>query len=222
MCLSVPSNPGSLNVQDELSQPERGALSTRSGKHIRSRSRRANSRTGLVSQQGYRRLQARARTPSVLPVIPLPDVFLKYENLFTDIPIYINGMMGNRMWILDHFGFLRNIQRSGRDPIDLCHLCVEAADAFKMVAAVRGRLLLSRAFSLLPRILREKHPRMLEVTMVTLSILKRESFVGICAMLQDYIVQLSRTILPRGHIWQQICILISTQDPEQAEVIIRS
>jgi hypothetical protein len=58
--------------------------------------------------------------------------------------------------------------------------------------------------------------------MKTLSMLTRKGFVGICTMLQDYITQLMRTVLPGGHIWQQICISISSQDPEQEEVITQS
>lgn len=63
---------------------------------------------------------------------------------------------------------------------------------------------------------------MLAELIETFLVLTQEKFVGICTMLQNHIIQLARTILPRGHIWQQICISISAQDPEHTELVTRT
>jgi hypothetical protein len=44
-------------------------------------------------------------------------------------------------------------------------------------------------------------------------------FVGLRAMLQDYVRQLANTVLPQGHIWGQIRVSLCLPDPEHAELV---
>lgn len=195
---------------------------TRLGKRKRSRSPSPVVSNGLVTQSEYRRLRAWVRSPSVPCIVTPPDVPWRCEMLFAYIPFYVRGSIGAGTWYVNSKGRLRSSKRETISPYNFHNLCSEANTNFNQRLAFKGRRLLSRAFSLLPTLLREAHPASLESLVESLLMVGQTGFVGICAMVQNHIVKLARTILPEQHLWRRICISISYSDPDHTELLTRS
>lgn len=229
LCLSLPPSPwpegaqGSLMIQEENSTlpSDTGVVTDRPRKGKRSTSRTMESRNGLVSQRAYPYVRGQVRNPSVPVVVTVPEIFLKYELMFTTISNYIGGSIGNGTWFISESGQLKATKQTV-DPADFQNLLWQATKFFKGFLFVQGRLLASKAFSLLPAILREENPRALGDVLDTFLLLSGFGFVELCAMLQDHVRQLANIVLPERHIWRQICISISLPDPAHAEVMTRS
>ena len=151
----------------------------------------------------------------------VPEIFLKHELLFTTISNYVVGSIENGTWFTSKSGQLK-VTKQTADPAYFQNLFSQAAKHLKIFSFVQGGLLASKAFSLLPVILREESPRALADLLDSFLVLSTFGFVGLCAMLQDHLRQLANTILPERHIWRQICILVSLPDPAHLEVITRS
>jgi hypothetical protein len=233
-CFSVPPSPSLNNDRKELHtlsqendvQLDRTIISTQPSNRKHCGSTSTDSLSSLVFQRNRRGFRARARTPSLPAVISLPDALRYPQKLFKIIPIYVQRMIGNSHWFLDNKGWLmaqsNNESGAAPNPFDLYAFCSQAIDSFQISLLVRGRFLLSQAFSFIPTLLLAQQPRLLERMLDTLLLLTEKGFVGICAMLQDHIVHLAKIILPKGDILQQIIILLFLDDPEHQELIFRS
>jgi hypothetical protein len=230
LCFTPPDSPFPEDFQDtsmvlapqDTFAADGDITSTRLGKRRRSRSPNVVTANAMVTQPDYRRVRAWARSPSVPRLVVLPDVFRRREMLFGDISSYVQASISSGTWYLSNERLLIASQSTNVDPADFYDFCREATHCFKLSLAPRGRRLLSKAFSLLPTLLREGHPRLLECLVDNLLRIRQRGLVEICAMIQDHIVELARTILPEQHIWCRICTSIFGSDPDHAELLRQS
>ncbi|MCJ1417927.1 hypothetical protein MMC32_004272 [Xylographa parallela] len=159
---------------------------------------------------------------SIPLILAPPDTLLKHETLFANISSYFKGSIEGKIWFLSARGRYDSVYGNTIEPLDFLILCELAVSNFKKGSNVDGRRLLSKLCSILPRMLREQNLRLLEVIIDTYLELAQQGFVGISAMLQDYVRKLAQSVLCDRPVWQQICISISTPDPESSEIMTRS
>jgi hypothetical protein len=133
----------------------------------------------------------------------------------------VRGSVASGMWYPNGQGRLRTLKKKTINPDDFSNFCDEAVMYFSKSSAVQWRRLLSKAFSMLPTLLREAHPTLLPSLVDCLLAMGEDGFVGTAAMIQNHIAELARTILPE-HVWRRICISLSQADPDHAEVLTRS
>lgn len=176
----------------------------------------------LVAQHGYRRLRAFAQSQSVPCVVTTPDVLRGPEILFADIQTYVQCSISTGAWYVDSNGYLQSLQRGSVDASEFAHLCYEATKLFTRSSAAQGRRLLSKAFSLLQTLVKEEDPWLLQNLMSTMIRLKQNGHTKICAILQNYIVELATIILREKPLWRRICISICYSDPDHTELLTRS
>ena len=230
LCFSVPPSPSPESTFDNQTVPADGhAAPVHSGarshgpkKGRRTESRNTNERRELMSQQAHREMRERTLSPRVPIVIRPPDLLQEHETLFNSIATYIKGPVSKKSWPLRDENNVFHPHGYAIQPADFADLCIEATVAFDQCKALQGRRLLSRAFILLPELLREEHPRFLERLFETFSELERRGFVQICVMIQSYMVRLARAVLPEGHIYHRICASLFFQDTRCTEIVQRS
>jgi hypothetical protein len=189
-CFSVPPSPSLNNDRKELhtSSRENGVqldctiISTQPSKHKQRGSSSTESLSSLVFQRNRRDFRARGRSPSLPAVMSLPDALRYPQKLFKIIPIYVQRMIGNGYWFLDKKGWLMAQSSNGSgaapNPFDLYAFCAQAIDSFQTSLLVRGRFLLSQAFSFIPRLLLAQQPRLLERLLDTLLLLTEKDLFG--------------------------------------------
>jgi hypothetical protein len=229
-CFTPPCSPypqslkesSSILHENEVVLAHNDAMPTRKGKRERIRSNSLVLHNGRVTQRDWRCIQARPRSSSVCHFIAAPDVFRRPEMLFNNISSYVQGSISSGTWYYDHRGSIQHRIRTTIDPFDFYNLCGQATDHFKKLSTLQGRRLLSRAFSLLPTMIREEDPWLPVSLMDILLKMSQTGFGGICALIQNYTADLVTTILPREHLCRHICISVSYTDPDQNEVVMRS
>lgn len=229
LCLTPPDSPYPEEAQDTLTvlagqntmPADSAVILTKWGKRKRTRSPSPTMHSRLVTQRDYRRVRAWAQNQRVPALVTTPDVLRRPEMLFGDIRSYIEGSVGCGTWYLNRKSELEKFPRTTVHPNDFHYLCTEAIDCFKWSSAVQGRRLLSKAFSLLPALLREEHPRLLDNVMDILLLIRRSDFVEICPIIQNHVAELARTLLPEKHIWRRICISLSHSDSDHVELLRR-
>ena len=142
--------------------------------------------------------------------------------LFADIRSYVQGSISNGLWYPGNNGRLKTLHKQSADAAIFYKLCYEATDCFRTSSVVQGRRLLSKAFSLLKPLLGEEEPRLLEKLIDMMVYLKQIGYVDICAMIQNHIAELARTILHEKPLWRRICISLCYPDPDHKELLIQS
>ena len=213
-----------LGVDDPV-VPNASVASTRPGEGKGNKSCTLESRRSLISPRDCPTLRIGSRRLVIPGVVALPDAYSKPQLLFTKISSYIQESVGNGVWHLDAESELVALGGTTVHPGFVGGLFDQAVNSFaRSSSAIQGRRLLSNAFTLLETLLREQDPRFLEIMIDTFLKLTQRGYSDICAMLQRYMIQLASKILPKGHIWQQVCILICLRDPEYdyTETMVRS
>ena len=159
---------------------------------------------------------------SIPLILTPPDTLFKHEALLANISSYFKGSIEGEIWFLSARGRYDSVCDNTIEPLDFHILCELAVSNFRKGSNVDGRRLLSKLCSILPMMLREQNLRLLEIIIDTYHELTQQGFVGICAMLQDYVRKLAQSVLCERPVWQQICISISLPDPESSEIMTRS
>jgi hypothetical protein len=175
----------------------------------------------MVPRQKHRLVRA-VQYASIPLVLTPPDTLLRHEVLFADISSYFKGSIESEIWFLSARGRYDSVYGNTIEPLDFHILCDLAVSNFRKGSNVDGRRLLSKLCSILPVMLREQNLRLLEIIIDTYLGLTQQGFVGICAMLQDYVRKLAQSVLCDRPVWQQICLSISLPDPESSEIMTRS
>ena len=180
-------------------------------------------RTTLNYQQSYRYIRPRGQIQTSFDNVRAPNCFLQSEILFKNIENYIAGSIESGAWVLDKSGWLKATSPDSKASDDFFPLCRRVADAFRRLQFVRGRKLMSKACSnLLTIVHQEERPRALVPILDVLIYWGLRGFVGLCAILQDYLRGLANTFLPERSTWKLICNSISLFDPECVEVFLSS
>ena len=230
-CYSLPSSPSPEGVQDNLMIQGENMTSPRDmiiapdrrRKRKRSMSWTMEIHNGVVRQRAYPCAPGRARSPGVPINVTTPQTFSEYELLFTNISNYVGGSIGSGTWFISDDGYLETTTQTGPSGCSVFQdLFFCAVQHLKRFQFTEGRLLASKAISLLPAMLLEESPMLLADLLDTFLLCSRFGFVGFCAMLQDHIIRLAELILPERQIWRQICISLCAQDPDHTEVMRRS
>lgn len=183
--------------------------------------KRKRSKSSPGHHQSHRSLRPRELSPSA-PYNPrAPDIFLKHEVSFANMASYVAASIENGVWVIDKSGWLKSTEKNSKVSDDFFPLCRRAADAFTRLQFVRGRMFMSRAFSTLLMMHREEHPRALWPLLDVFIYWGLRGFVGLCAILQDYLRRMANAILPERTAWRQICISLSLLDPDHVEVMTR-
>jgi hypothetical protein len=178
--------------------------------------------TDLGYRQSYRYIRPRGRIQNVFDNVRAPNCFLEHEVLFKNIANYIAGSLESGAWVLDKSGWLKSASPNSKASDNFFPLCRRVADAFKRLQFVQGRKLMSKACSNLLTLHQEERPRALVPILDVLIYWGLRGFVGLCAILQDFLRGLANTVLPERSTWTQICNSISLFDPECVEVFLSS
>ena len=173
----------------------------------------------LPPRQAYRTIKMKASSPTLLRTLASPDIFLQPERLFTIIPVYVSSFIASVTTWTSRDGKFSTHNNDTINPLPFYHFSRKATGKFKSGNSLQGRVLLSKAFALLPQMLRKANPHTFYVLLDTFLWLRKEGFVGIYALMQDYIAQLARAMLPAKDLCQEIWLKLSVHDPEQVDLV---
>jgi hypothetical protein len=173
----------------------------------------------IQCRPAYRTIKMKTQNPTLLRALTSPDIFLQPERLFTIIPIYINSFITSATTWTSRDGKLSIHNNNTINPLPFRHFSHQAIGELKSGSILQGRIFLSKACALLPQMLQNGNPHTLYVILDTFLWLREEGLVGIYALIQNYIAQLVRIVLPSQALVQEIWLKLSAHDPEQLDLV---
>jgi hypothetical protein len=159
-----------------------------------------------------------SHSPRLPTVVDPPDLFLRNELLFATIATYIIGSTRSVPWM----NWASERQAPQGTLMTFNNLTFQAVDFFEKSDYVAGRVCASKAFSLVPVILREQSPYTLEILLDTFLMIRERGFPELCTMLQVHVRQLAKAILAEGQLWPKVCDLICFPDATETDIFLQS
>ncbi|KAF8859252.1 hypothetical protein BDZ45DRAFT_742491 [Acephala macrosclerotiorum] len=163
-------------------------------------------------------------SPSIPCSPSTPQTLLKPERLLLTIKTYVDGSFRNGTWITDKSGYCTTAPSETEEisnaPFDFQEYFLTAISFVKKGMLVEFRRILSKAFNLVKSLVRDKHPRSLDMILGIFLYLKSEGHPEIVEILRQYLSEIAADLLAANHPWACIYQIIGMLEEDSFEQAI--